>query len=364
MREYLKEVARGPRGSKDLTYEEMRKVATMMVTGEATDAQVTAFLVAERMKGETTDEIRAFADILRQQCPRLQDMADTDTADMSDMGNMAENDTLEGPTLDCAGPYDGRRHSFLATIPVAAILAASGIRVCLHSSDSLPPKLGTTPKQVLRLLGIQALGDLAEIRKSIKERGFSLIDPEAVCDPLRRLRGIRMDIGVRTLINTAEKLLNLSSADYLITGVFHKTALEKVSGILAHSNFKRACVVQGLDGSEDVSTDGPFLCQLIQNGSSSRHVIEPRNLGLYQPNPPVNLSASEQAKEVEQVLTNQSPRFRNMVLLNSGLRLWVTDQVKSIHEGVQVSQEVLNCGAAWAKFQSWRTDLPLMPGTN
>lgn len=339
MQEFLKDIARGHKSSKDLTYEEMFRAGSRIVDGDATEIQVAAFLVALRMKGDTADEIRAFVDILRDQCRPL-------TA------------ASEGPILDCAGPYDGRKHSFLATIPVAAILATVGVRVCLHSSDPLPPKHGVTSKEVVKRLELQPSVNLVNARQAMQERHFSFLDTEAICVPLQRLRKIRMEIGVRTVINTAEKLLNLMSANFLVTGVFHKTALQKVSELLIQSDYEQACVVQGTDGSEDVATDRASVFHIIENGKWTSHVIDPKDLGLYQPRQVVNLSALEQGMEIERVLSHQSDRFRNMVLLNSALRLWITNQVENVREGIQVAEGVLNSGEAWAKLQSWRQALP------
>ncbi|MCL6549145.1 MAG: hypothetical protein K6T30_09590, partial [Alicyclobacillus sp.] len=112
---WLREVARGERGARDLSPEQAREAARLMLAGRVSDSQMGAFLAAERMKGESADELAAFTEVLAETAVGRVNM---------------------GPgVLDCAGPHDGRVHSFAATIPAAAILAAAGVPVFLHASD-------------------------------------------------------------------------------------------------------------------------------------------------------------------------------------------------------------------------------------
>ena len=133
MKQWIKAVGTGKVGSRDLTYDEAVAAAHAISRGEVTDAQVGAFLMALRMKGETHDEIMAFVDVFRKYSLPFASYSNS---------------------LNCAGPYDGRNY-FPITIPVSLLLASVGFPQVLHGAESLPPKLGTSLKELLSGLGIQ-----------------------------------------------------------------------------------------------------------------------------------------------------------------------------------------------------------------
>jgi len=200
MIDLIKEVGRGKRGARDLTYEEALRAAEMILEGEATDAQIGAFLVAERIKSETENEIAAFADALRKRALRR---------------------PLPG-AVDCAGPYDGRRESFYATLPAAFILAASGVPAALHGSRPLPPKWGVTLQDVLAVWGADCASPagLERLLRAADETKVQFVPAELGGPPLARMRGIREQLGLRTVLNTAEKLIRYADAPYLACGIY------------------------------------------------------------------------------------------------------------------------------------------------
>lgn len=333
MQEYIKEVGRGKKGAKDLPFESAKEAAARIFDGTATDAQIGAFFIGERVKEETVDELLAFAEAGRERSRLI-------------------SHHKKG-VLDCAGPYDGRGKSFAATIPAAAVLAAAGVPVVLHGSASLPPKYGVSLREILQESGVPVDADGEQLGNMIDEKNVAFIDTERFCPPLYRLRKIREELGVRTLLNTVEKFLNLAGADYLIAGVFHTTALEKAADLTVRLGYRKGMVVQGIDGSEDVPTNRPSAVCVIEDGTVEKHLVDPKKYGLYEDTDPVKLTAAEQAARISGVLQGAS-EFRKMVLLNSGLRLWLTERARDIGEGIEIAQSILDSGKAWEKFIEWR----------
>jgi anthranilate phosphoribosyltransferase len=399
----LKEVGRGKRGARDLTYEEARQAAELIVGGEATPAQIGAFLVAERIKMESLEELRAFIDVLRA-WTRLHPVPGS---------------------FDCAGPYDGRTRTFMATLPTAFVLAACGMPATLHGSAAMPPKWGVTLPDVLKELtgiavdkstrngtntGVGADADAgarsatdasavddanagvrngadagavggagvggdtgsgidaargAEARfgadpllSASDASGFLFVPSEVWCPPLARLRGIREELGLRTVFNTAEKLLRYSDSTYMAAGVFHGTVFEKVAKLVMDIGVKRGLIVQGMEGSEDIGVDKRTRTYLIQDGASDLFVVDPEQFGLQVEVPEGDWTAARQAKTAAAVLGGEAELpYMNMVLLNSAVRLWIGEKAGSIEEGVYAARAALDEGRALAAFERWKAAL-------
>lgn len=337
MREWIKEVARGQRGAKDLTYEQACQAAEMILTGQASAVQVGAFLTAERIKMETTDELHAFV----QAC-----------VDRS----------LRRPipgSLDCAGPYTGRSRTFAATLPAAYVLAACGVPVTLHASPALPPKMGVTLLDILHELGVPILDTPREKLLRAADEGLLFVPTEAWCPSLAGIRDYRTDLGVRTIFNTVEKLLRFSEAPYGAMGVFHGTVFEKVAELFHRLGIRRGLIIQGVEGSEDLTVEKRTRVIFVQNGEHETMVIDPEALGLQTPYPEEDWTVQTQASRVQQVLSGEgppaSPAYRNMVLLNSGVRLWLAEKADTVEQGVDRARAALDSGKAQQKWEQWKT---------
>jgi anthranilate phosphoribosyltransferase len=361
----LKEVGRGKRGARDLTYEEARQAAELIVGGEATPAQIGAFLVAERIKMESLEELRAFIDVLRA-WTRLHPVPGS---------------------FDCAGPYDGRTRTFMATLPTAFVLAACGMPATLHGSAAMPPKWGVTLPDVLKELtgiavdkstrngtdagvggdtgtGVDAARGAAArfgadpLLRASDASGFLFVPSEVWCPPLARLRGIREELGLRTVFNTAEKLLRYSNSTYMAAGVFHGTVFEKVAKLVMDIGVKRGLIVQGMEGSEDIGVDKRTRTYLIQDGASDLFVVDPEQFGLQVEVPEGDWTAARQAETAAAVLGGEAELpYMNMVLLNSAVRLWIGEKAGSIEEGVYAARAALDEGRALAAYERWKAAL-------
>ncbi|MCL9661648.1 anthranilate phosphoribosyltransferase [Paenibacillus hunanensis] len=334
MTEILKEVGRGKRGSRDLTYEESLHVASMIMNREATDVQIGAFFMAERMKMENVDEMQAFVDVCRQ---------------------MALRSSFKKGGIDCAGPYDGRLKSFIAGFATSFVLAAAGVPVTLHGSEPLPPKWGVTLPVLLRQMGVDTASLTREqALHAGNETGLLFVAAEQWCPPLGELRELREQIGVRTVLNTAEKLMNYSYSPYLVYGVFHNTFFERMSRLLLRLDYERAFIVQGPEGSEDLFIDRPTRTYAVEHGEARLEIIDPEAYYLDMSVPEMEWTAETQIRVTEQVLSGQADRaFYNQVLLNSAYRLYLAGRSGSIEEGVYDAKALLDSGAAYRLYVKW-----------
>ncbi|WP_209124116.1 anthranilate phosphoribosyltransferase [Alkalihalobacillus sp. BA299] len=334
MKSFLKEVGRGKRGARDLTYDESLRVAELIFNGTATPVQMGAFFIAERIKMASTDEMIAFIDVCRSQ-------------------------SLIHPipgSLDCAGPYDGRRNSFLATFPTAFVLCASGIPVTLHSSHTLPPKNGVTLYDLLNVLEVSTDKlDSDALIKAAEKTGFLFVPTEEWCPPLARLRNIRSEIGMRTLLNTVEKMLRLSDSTYMTVGIFHGTVLDKVVELLRRTGVHKGLVVQGMEGSEDISVERITRAYWVSEEQKEWFVIDPELLEMQVEYPDIKWTAKHQAEMTLSVLQGKGdlPHY-NTVLLNAGVRIWLCGKAKSIEQGIYQAKYIIDNGQALEQYLMWK----------
>ncbi|MBW5446340.1 anthranilate phosphoribosyltransferase [Cohnella sp. CFH 77786] len=337
MIQLLKEVGRGKRGARDLTYEESLRAAEQILTMEATPAQIGAFFIAERIKMESVEELEAFTVVCRKYASR----------------------TPVQRGIDCAGPYDGRKKTFMATFAVAFVLASAGLPVTLHGTSSLPPKWGVTLEDVIQASGIpldRLSRDLA--LRAAERTGILYVQAEEWCPPLRKLRPIREELGMRTVLNTAEKLIDYSHSPYLAFGVYHNTVFDRLSRLLTNLEYRRSMIVQGAEGSEDLFIDRPTRTYLVERGEAQLQVIDPDVYGLETPVPEMEWTKEEQVRVTEEVLRGQGNlAFVHQVLLNAAVRLKLAEKTESIEQGLYTAKALLDSGEAWDRYTSWKNIL-------
>ena len=343
MQQFIKEIARGKRGSTDLTYEQAKEAARLIASGEATDAQIAAFFIAERIKTENADELLGFVHAFREKTKEI-----------------PLSQPLKDKSIDFASPYAGR-NSFFATIPVSILLAERGVPAFLHCTEALPPKFGTTIEDVLHSLQIPQAQTIENISHAFETLKIGFVNAETISYPLSRIKKIRHEIGVRTLINTVEKLLNLSNASSLMMGAFHRTAINKIVPIFASLPFKHVYVVQGIEGSEDVPVHRSSFVFTISEGEMESFIVNPKEYGLFveEEHFEKKISVEKQAEYVTRILEGESSSeltyVYNQVVLNAGLRYYLFGYEASIEKGVDYAKRQLAEGLGWKHLQKWKT---------
>jgi len=339
MQQWLKEVARGKKGSKDLSYQETREVALSIINGEATDAQIAAYFIALRLKTESPEELRAFVHAFSENTVKLAQM--------------------NKPLIDLASPYNGR-NSFTGTIPTAILMAEYGIPVFLHGSDSLPPKYGTAMKDILAYLGVRVNQAAPEVSKTINQLGIGFAPTEEYCSSLARLRKVREEIGVRTLLNTVEKLLNIARSQSIMVGAFHRTAINKITPIFTGLEYKNVFVVQGMEGSEDLPVHRNSFIFKISDNKMDSMIVSPQEYGLLESefDKTNKLTAQEQAEITMALLSGERSKslqyYYNQVLFNTGIRYYLFGAAPTIEEGIEIAKEQLTSQKGMHLLEKWK----------
>lgn len=335
MKQWIKTVGTGKTGSRHLTYDEAVAAAHAIARGESTDAQTAAFLMAMRMKGEADEEMMGFIDVFRKYSLPYRSFSNS---------------------LNCAGPYDGR-HYFPVTLPVSLLIASVGFPQVLHGSESLPPKLGQSVKELLEGMGVQVELEAREWEKIFLALNIGFIWTDLICPPFGRVRHIREQIGLRTFFNTVEKVMNPVHSQNIIIGVNHKTAMDHLIHLLPKSGFETAYIVQGIEGSEDLPIYKTSAIRKVTAWGDESSVIDPATFG-FRGDMLEKCSKEEQLRTLSRVIAGDESddihNEREHVIFNAGLRLYWFDKVGSYEEGFQLARSLLQRKEALKVLDKWR----------
>jgi anthranilate phosphoribosyltransferase len=343
MRFFLREIGQGPRAGRDLTREEAREAMSLILSQQATLAQAGGFLLLQRYKGETPDELIGFAEALR-------------------AGAQTVAPKVDG-LLDIGSPYDGRKKSIVVSPASAIVVAAAGVPVVMHGEKGIGPKFGVPIGDVLEALGIDIDAEPEDVERSIEETGVGFMRQSHLAPQVFALRELRKEIALRTCLSTVEKIYNLAGASYSLLGLSHLPYAGKMMGAAQAMGFRRVMIVQGIEGNEDAPTSRPcraFVWEArgarSQEQGSSEIRIDAAEFGLQAATAEemAGGDAAENACIAEGVLFGESGGHRDLVLLNAGIRIWLAERAESIGEGIEKARNAIDSGAARSKLDELR----------
>ncbi len=344
MRAYLRAIGQGPRTGRDLTAGEARDAMSLVISGEATAAQAGAFLLLQRYKGESPEELLGFAEAVRAEANLIRPK-------------------VTG-LLDIGSPYDGRKKSIVVSPASAIVAAAAGVPVVMHGEKDMGPKHGVPIGDVLEALGMDADAEPDGVQRSIEEAGAGYMRSARFVPRVYALRGLREEVALRTVFATIEKIYNLAGAEYSIIGLAHLPYAEKMMATAAKMGFKRILILQGIEGNEDAPTSRPcraFLWEIRKGQSEMGEIrIDAAEFGLQAATKEemAGGDAAHNAAIAERILEGQQGAYRDLVLLNAGLRIWLAERAGSIGEGIGAARAAIDSGAAKGKLQELRAFNP------
>jgi len=344
MRFFLREIGQGPRAGRDLTRDEAREAMSLVLAQQATPAQAGGFLLVQRYKGETSDELIGFAEAV---LGRAQTIAPK----------------VEG-LLDIGSPYDGRKKSIVVSPASAIVVAAAGVPVVMHGEKGIGPKFGVPIGDVLQALGIDIDAQPEEVERSIAQTGVGFMRQSHFVPQVFALRELRKEIALRTCLSTVEKIYNLAGASFSLLGLSHLPYAEKMMGAAQAMGFRRVMIVQGIEGNEDAPTSRPCRAFVWERGNGKGEMGDPRELRIdasefgLQPATAEEMAggdAGENARIAEAVLSGEKGGHRDLVLLNAGIRIWLSERAESIGEGIEKARDAIDSGVAARKLNELRT---------
>lgn len=349
MRTYLREIGQGQRTGRDLTAEEARDAMSLILSGDATPAQAGGFLLLQRYKGESPEELLGFAEAIRAGAKLIRPKA-------------------QG-LLDVGSPYDGRKKSIVVSPASSIVVAAAGVPVVMHGEKGLGPKHGVPVGDVLEAMGVDVDADADEVAQSIEELGLGYLRSARFVPQVYAVKDLREEIALRTVFATVEKIYNPASAEYSIIGLAHLPYMEKMMTAATSMGFKRILILQGIEGNEDAPTSRPcraFLweeegrrkkdegARKMESGGAREIKIDASEFGLMAASKEemAGGDADRNAEIAEGIFEGETSAFRDLVLLNAGVRIWLAERAPSIGDGVDLARGAIFSGAAKRKLEA------------
>jgi len=315
------------RDHRDLTREQARDVMDGVMRGEATPAQIGGFLIALRLKGETADEIAGFAEAMRAHVVPVR----PERADL----------------VDTAGTGGDGAHTLNISTAAALVAAAAGAAVAKHGNRAVSSSSGSA--DVLEALGFTLELAPEQIARSIDELGFGFMFAPTHHPAMRHAAPVRRELATRTVFNVLGPLTNPAGARAQVVGVYAPELVRTLSDVLARLGARRAFVVHGAAGIDELSPAGPNLVGEVVDGDVRERTIDPLDLGVPRCDPAelVGGTPAENAARIRAIFEGEeNGGARSAILLNAAGAIAAGGHAADLQEGLGYAREALDSGAA------------------
>jgi len=317
----------------DLSRDEARAVMNEIMEGEATPAQIGGFLVALRLKGETADEIAGCAEAMREHVltvrPKRDDLVDT------------------------AGTGGDAARTINISTAAALVAAAAGAGVAKHGNRAVSSASGSA--DVLEALGFRLELPRAEIERSIDELGFGFLFAPTHHPAMRHAAPVRRELAARTVFNVLGPLTNPAGARAQVVGVYAPSLVRTIAEVLAQLGARRAFVVHGAAGIDELSPAGPNLVCEVVEGRVREREIDPLDLGIPRCDPSElrGGSPAENAAVIRAVFSGaERGAKRDAILLNAAGAIAAGGHAEDLREGLDAARQAVDSGAAGERLEA------------
>ncbi len=330
IKEAVKKVVEG----NDLTRDEARSVMEEIMSGETTDAQIGGFLVAMRLKGETVEEISSFTRVMREKATHIE----TGTADV----------------LDTCGTGGDGAHTFNISTITAFVAAGAGITVAKHGNRSVSSKCGSA--DVIRELGINIDIPPEKVSECLQKVGIAFLFAPKLHASMKYAIGPRRELAIRTFFNILGPMTNPAGAKRQLMGVYDRSLVETVAGVLADLGSERAFVVQGDDGLDEITTTSGTYVAEVEEGKVKTYSISQEDFGIGKASQEDLLGGDteENVAIFKSVLSGEPGPKRDIVLLNSAFAICAGGIADTPAEGLKIAGQSIDSGAAMEKYKALR----------
>ncbi|WP_433742596.1 anthranilate phosphoribosyltransferase [Falsibacillus pallidus] len=327
MKKHLQKLAE----AESLTLEEMMEAAEYLFSPSVAEAEIAAFLMGIKAKGETVEEMTGLASVLRNRAMKIQQ-------------------TPMGVMDNCGTGGDGS-HSFNISTTAAFVIAGAGIPVAKHGNRSVSSRTGSA--DVLEHLGVSLELHSAQMEEILMENEIAFLFAPKIHPSLKRIMKVRNDLKIPTIFNMIGPLTNPVNLDTQLIGTYRRDMLEKMAMALHQLGRRRGITVNGAGFMDEASLAGENHLVLLDEGELIKFTLHPEETGLpmYDNSEIIGGDASDNAEILLEVLKGRKGAFRDTVLLNAGIGIFANGKAGTIQEGIHLAAESIDSGAALSKLE-------------
>ena len=327
IKEAIKEIAEG----KNLSYETAEAVMNEIMSGKASDIEISSYLTALRMKGETTDEITACAEGMRK------------------AGIHLKHDGME--VLEIVGTGGDEAFTFNISTVSGFVVSAAGVPVAKHGNRSVSSKCGAA--DCLESLGVKLDIPVEKSEKILRDIGMCFMFAQKYHSSMKYVAPVRKALGLRTVFNILGPLANPADAEYQLMGVYDEKLLRPMAEVLSKLGVKRAMTVHGGDGLDEITMTTVTKACLVDNGKITEMVINPEDYGfrlcksdgLVGGNPQINKQIA-----LDILSGKEKGAKRDVVILNSAVCLFIAGK-GTIAECIDIAEKQIDSGKAMKQLE-------------
>lgn len=316
----------------DLSRTQTTELMDLIMGGEATPAQIAAVITALRMKGETVDEVAGAAASMRRHATFIDAGANT--------------------VVDTCGTGGDGRDTFNISTTTAFVAAGAGLCVAKHGNRAVSSKCGSA--DVLKELGVNIAADPVVMEQCLQEHGIAFLFAPTMHPAMKHAIGPRRELGIRTIFNMLGPLTNPAGATGQVLGVFAPTLTEMFADALQQLGTRRALVVHGSDGLDEITIDGPTRVSELRNGQVKTYEFNPQMALDEEPANPEDMRGgdiADNARILLDVLDGKPGGARQVVLLNAAAAIVAGEKADNLRDGVKLARESIDSGAAKEKLE-------------
>jgi anthranilate phosphoribosyltransferase len=333
-REFLRKVGSGTHTSKSLTRQEAKTATVMMLEGEATPAQIGAFMIAHRIKRPTSEELAGMLDAYKF------------------LGAKVSAIASDKQVLVLGSPYDGRSKTAPVSPVTAIVLAAAGIPVLMHGGDRMPTKEGLPFMEIWQALGLnwQDLA-IAQVQQNLENHHLGFVYMPKHFPLAQSLVPYREQIGKRPPFATLELIWSpYQGKQFIVSGFVHPPTETNIREAFAQHGITEFATVKGWEGSVDLPRSRTAIIGINRGDRFERLTLSARNYGFSSEDPAIG-DATDIAAKIISALKAEPSEYLNSVLWNCGFYLWLYGLHGDITEAIAYAQEIISSGAALQKLQ-------------
>ncbi len=317
-----------------LSEAEAHAAMSAIMDGQATPAQIAAYIVALRMKGETVEEVTGSARAMRERAVKIR----------------PDHEVV----VDTCGTGGDGAGTFNISTAAAFVAAGAGVAVAKHGNRSVSSRCGSA--DVLKALGVKIEATPQQAESCLNEIGIAFLFAPLYHGAMKHALAPRQEIGVRTIFNLLGPLTNPAGASAQVMGVYAPELTDLVGQVLLQLGSERCFIVHGMDGLDEISITGKTKVCEGRQGRIHCYYLQPKDFGL-EPGRLRDLKgggAEENAKIIEAVLRGEKGPRRDVVLVNAAPAIVAGRRAETLEEGIAAAARSIDTGAAYAKLDALR----------